>query len=478
MGPIPPFGSAVDDDDDDEDDDDAAQGKKNSCEDMKEEGGVGTSKNPPGTPWGTSWGPPRTLFVFRRVSGWACPRIGGRAVGRARADLGGAMNGLKGWCAVLDVRPQGESPESVKVLRLTLPHELPGERREQPKQKPVGKAFAMVANRSSNGHSLASECVKSNEGDEEIIKVYLKARGEGGTNHEEKVTQLKSEVRHIQEARSALKKLREDLSNNLENRQGAQEIPQVELEQHNGSWSCPERLQGESLEEQEEENCSSQDVETLQQTARRLLRRLQEAEKRHQLERKAFERTVAQYQEEAERASSALRRAERDAEQRELRVDELQRLLAGMEKERRGLVAQLRDGEAELERLRSVEGDKLAQQDRVAQLEKEVATLREKIHHLDDMLKSQQRKVRQMIEQLQNSKTVIQAKDSTIQELKERVSYLEAENLEMHDRIEHLIEKQVSRGGLSSRARSKSEYVSSKRLTGPKPLPLIRVVET
>lgn len=30
----------------------------------------------------------------------------------------------------------------------------------------------------------------------------------------------------------------------------------------------------------------------------------------------------------------------------------------------------------------------------------------------------------------------------------------------MHDRIEHLIEKQVSRGGHSSRARSKSEYVS------------------
>ncbi|XP_032569054.1 tuftelin [Chiroxiphia lanceolata] len=388
------------------------------------------------------------------------------------------MNGLKGWCAVLDVRPHGESPESVKVLRLTLPHELPGERREQAKQKPVGKAFAMVANRSSNGHSLASECVKSNEGDEEIIKVYLKARGEGSTNHEEKVTQLKSEVRYIQEARSALKKLREDFSSKLESRQGAREHPQVELEQHNGSWKCPERLRGDSWEEQEEENCSSQDVETLQETARRLLRRLQEAEKRHQLERKAFERKVAQYQEEAERASSALRRAERDVEQKEVQVDELQRLLAGMEKERRGLVAELRDGEAELGRLRSLEGEKLAQQERVAQLEKEVATLREKIHHLDDMLKSQQRKVRQMIEQLQNSKTVIQAKDSTIQELKERVSYLEAENLEMHDRIEHLIEQQVSRGGHSARARSKSEYVSSKRLTGPKPLPLIRVVET
>ncbi|OWK49705.1 Tuftelin, partial [Lonchura striata] len=143
----------------------------------------------------------------------------------------------------------------------------------------------------------------------------------------------------------------------------------------------------------------------------------------------------------------------------------------------------MESGQAELERLRKEGGERAAQQERSSQLEKEVAALREKIHHLDDMLKSQQRKVRQMIEQLQNSKSVIHAKDAAIQELKERVSYLEAEdhpkaaprlgkpfpdpkshffhqNLEMHDRIEHLIEKQVSRGGSSARARSKSEYVS------------------
>ncbi|XP_061872108.1 tuftelin isoform X2 [Colius striatus] len=382
------------------------------------------------------------------------------------------MNGLQGWCAVLDVRPHGESPESVKVLRLTLPNDLPGDRREQAKQKPVGKAFAMVANRSSNGHSLASECIKSNDGDEEIIKVYLKARAEGTMNHEEHVNQLKSEVRYIQEARSCLKKLREDLSSKLESRQGDKQHTQVMLEKQNGSWLCPE-----SWEEQEDE-CSGEDVEKIRQTAKRLFTKLQEAERRHQLERRAFERTVSQYQEEAEQTSSALRRAEKSVVEKEVQVDELQRLLAGMEKEHRSLLLKMKEGEAELARLRSVEDDKLAEQDRSAQLEKEVAMLREKIHHLDDMLKSQQRKVRQMIEQLQNSKTVIQAKDAVIQELKERVAYLEAENLEMHDRIEHLIEKQVSHGGHSSRARSKSEYVSSKRLTGPKPLPLIRVVET
>ncbi|XP_030320942.1 tuftelin isoform X2 [Calypte anna] len=348
---------------------------------------------------------------------------------------------------------RGTGEESVKVLRLTLPNEVPGERREQ-KQKPVGKAFAMVANRASNGHSLASECIKSNNGDEEIIKVYLKGRAEGGVNHEEHLNQLKSEVRYIQE---------------------------VALEKQNGSWLYPQKLRGDSWEEQEEEeeeDCSGEDVEKIRQTAKRLLTKLQEAERRHQLERKAFERTVSQYREEAEQTNAALRRAERRTLEKEVEVEELQRLLAGMEKEQRSLVLKMKGGEAELERLRSVEGDKLAQQDRSAQLEKEVATLKEKIHHLDDMLKSQQRKVRQMIEQLQNSKMVIQAKDGVIQELKEKVAYLEAENLEMHDRIEHLIEKQISRGGHSSRVRSKSEYVSSQRLSGPKPLPLIRVVET
>ncbi|XP_072214816.1 tuftelin [Excalfactoria chinensis] len=364
--------------------------------------------------------------------------------------MNGAMNGMRGWCAVLDVRPHGESPESVKVLRLTLPNELPGERREQVKQKPVGKAFAMVANRSSNGHALASERIKSNDGDEEIIKVYLKARAEGSANHEEHVSQLKSEVRHIQE---------------------------VVLEEQNGSWLHPERFRTEPWEEQDED-CSGDDVEKMRQTVRRLFTRLQEAEKCHQLEKKDLERTVSRYREEAEQTSCALRRAERNVVEKELQVDEMQRLLAGMEKEHRTLLLKMKDSEAELARLRSVEDDKLAEQDRSDKLEKEVAMLREKIHHLDDMLKSQQRKVRQMIEQLQNSKTVIQAKDAMIQELKEKVAYLEAENLEMHDRIEHLIEKQVSRGGHSSRTRSKSEYVSSKRLMGPKPLPLIRVVET
>lgn len=38
------------------------------------------------------------------------------------ASRDGAMNGLKGWCAVLDVRPHGESPVSPPGAPLTPPH--------------------------------------------------------------------------------------------------------------------------------------------------------------------------------------------------------------------------------------------------------------------------------------------------------------------------------------------------------------------
>ncbi|XP_006114013.2 tuftelin isoform X1 [Pelodiscus sinensis] len=392
------------------------------------------------------------------------------------------MSRARGVCALVEMRPDTQSPDSVTVLRLTLQNDLPGERWDQVKQKPVGRAFAMVANKSSNGHSLSSECIKSSDGHEEIIKVYLKARAEDKVKHEQNITQLKSEVRYMQEARTSLKKLRDDISSKLESRQGDKTNLHCAkiIEKQNGIWWNPDGLYRNSLEDQEDDY-SGEDIEKIRETARRLFMKLQEAEKQHQSDKTAFEVTTSQYQKEVKQTSAALKKAEEDLVGKEVKLEELQRLMSGMEKEHRSLLLKMKEGEAELEKLRRLQNDKLAEQDRSAKLEKEVATLREKIHHLDDMLKSQQRKVRQMIEQLQNSKTVIHSKDVIIQELKERVAYLEAENLEMHDRIEHLIEKQVNSGSYTTRPRSKSEYVSSKRLVkpvGPKPLSLIRVLET
>nr|XP_044994185.1 tuftelin isoform X2 [Jaculus jaculus] len=365
------------------------------------------------------------------------------------------MNGTRSWGTLVDVHPEDQSS--------------------------VGrKTYAMVSGHSS-GHSLASELVESNDGHEEIIKVYLKGRSGDKVAHEKNISQLKSEVQYIQEARNCLQKLREDISSKLDRNPGGpvhQQDVQMVLEKPNGFSQGPTALNS-SLPEVDP--CVNEDVQGLRRTVQDLLAKLQEAERRRQSDRVTFEVTLSRYQREAEQTNVALQREEDRAEQKEAEVGELQRRLLGMEMEHQALLAKVREGETALEELRSQNADCRAEQEKAATLEKEVAGLREKMHHLDDMLKSQQRKVRQMIEQLQNSKAVIQSKDATIQELKEKIAYLEAENLEMHDRMEHLIEKQVRHGNFSTQTRAKTENLGSVRISkppSPKPMPLIRVVET
>uniref|UniRef100_A0A8C3W1D2 Tuftelin 1 n=1 Tax=Catagonus wagneri TaxID=51154 RepID=A0A8C3W1D2_9CETA len=365
------------------------------------------------------------------------------------------MNGTRSLCTLVDVHPEGQTSAGRKT-------------------------YAMVSGRST-GHSLASELVESNDGHEEIIKVYLKGRSGDKMIHEKNINQLKSEVQYIQEARNSLQKLREDISSKLDRDPGdslhQQEI-QVVLEKPNGFSPSPLTPCSRTPEV---DTFVNEDVESLRKMVQDLLVKLQEAERQHQSERVDFEATLSRYQREAEQSHVALQRAEDRVEQKEAEAEELQRRLLGMETEHQALLAKVREGETALEELRGKNSDCRAEQEKAANLEKEVAGLREKIHHLDDMLKSQQRKVRQMIEQLQNSKAVIQSKDTAIQELKEKIAYLEAENLEMHDRMEHLIEKQISHGNFSTQNRAKTENLGSVRISkppSPKPMPLIRVVET
>ncbi|XP_004285262.1 tuftelin isoform X1 [Orcinus orca] len=390
------------------------------------------------------------------------------------------MNGTHSWCTLVDVHPEGQTAGSVDILRLTLQGELTGDELERIAQKAGRKTYAMVSGRSS-GHSLASELVESTDGHEEIIKVYLKGKSGDKMIHEKNINQLKSEVQYIQEARNCLQKLREDISRKLDRNPGdslhQQEI-QVVLEKPNGFSQGPLTPHSSPPEV---DTYLDEDVESLRRTVQDLLVKLQEAERQHQSDRVDFEVTLNRYQREAEQNQVALQRAEDRVEQKEAEVGELQRCFLGMEMEHQALLAKVREGETALEELRSKKVDCQAEQEKAANLEKEVAGLRQKIHHLDDMLKSQQRKVRQMIEQLQNSKAVIQSKDTAIQELKEKIAYLEAENLEMHDRMEHLIEKQITHGNFSTQNRTKTENLGSVRITktpSPKPMPLIRVMET
>ncbi|XP_030181699.1 tuftelin isoform X3 [Lynx canadensis] len=388
------------------------------------------------------------------------------------------MNGTRNWCTLVDVHPEGQTAGSVDILRLTLQSELTGDELEHIAEKAGRRTFAMVSGRSTS-HSLASELVKSNDGHEEIIKVYLKGRAGDKMIHEKNINQLKSE------ARNCLQKLREDISSKLDRDPGdslqGQEI-QVVLEKPNGLNPSPTTLYSSPPEVSKADTYINEDVESLRKTVRDLLVKLQEAERQHQSDRVAFEVTLSQCQREAEQSRVALQRAEDRVQQKEAEAGELQKRLLGVQEEHQALLVKVREGETALEELQIKNTDCQTEREKAANLEKEVAGLREKIHHLDDMLKSQQRKVRQMIEQLQNSKAVVQSKDSTIQELKEKIAYLEAENLEMHDRMEHLIEKQVSHGNFSTQTWAKTESLGSMRISKPpspnKPMPLIRVVET
>lgn len=60
------------------------------------------------------------------------------------------------------------------------------------------KTYAVVSG-CSTSHALASELVESNDGHEEIIKVYLKGKSGDKMIHEKNINQLKSEVQYIQE---------------------------------------------------------------------------------------------------------------------------------------------------------------------------------------------------------------------------------------------------------------------------------------
>uniref|UniRef100_A0A3P8VDT1 Tuftelin-like n=1 Tax=Cynoglossus semilaevis TaxID=244447 RepID=A0A3P8VDT1_CYNSE len=217
----------------------------------------------------------------------------------------------------------------------------------------------------------------------------------------------------------------------------------------------------------------------LRELTKRLYAQLKEMEKRHQEERERLQKENDEYHTRLVEQSERLQRAEDQSEEKCLQVEELQRLLGGMELESSVLRDKMAEGEAELLQLRANREGGEEKEQRCEKLEKEVASLKEKIHHLDDMLKSQQRKVRHMIEQLQNSRTVIQERDRVIGDLEEKVAFLEAENKEMHDHMEYFLSGQNPPPVTSTG--NKPEIVYSKQLmpTSPtnKALPFIKVIE-
>ncbi|XP_031649724.1 tuftelin-like isoform X2 [Oncorhynchus kisutch] len=187
---------------------------------------------------------------------------------------------------------------------------------------------------------------------------------------------------------------------------------------------------------------NSEDSAKIREVSKRLYAQLKESEKRHKEERDRMQAESDEFSRRLDEQSKHLQWVEGEAGERGQKVEELQRLLGGMELEGAVLRGKIAASEAELLQLRAAKEGVQEKKQRTEELEKELAVLKEKIHHLDDMLKSQQRKVRHMIEQLQNSRTVIQERERVIRDLEEKVAFLEAENTEMRDQIEYFLEGQ------------------------------------
>ncbi|MED6286304.1 hypothetical protein CHARACLAT_004597 [Characodon lateralis] len=382
------------------------------------------------------------------------------------------MNGVtRSLCTIEDIRNH-EYAEGCRRLRLTLHDQKEAIRSaEQHRDKPIGRAFALVQPPSERTASHP-EPVKSKEEQVEIIKVYLEARKQEQQKHQENLKMLSDEVSQIQEVRYCLKNLREQMA--------AKNKP------HTNGWkvSIPFRKNGLSAPKTGSK-ADGQDAddeaerEKLREVSKRLYAQMQEAEKKHQEERERLQVEGSRLRECLSDKEEKLRVTEEAGKGKDKRIEELQRLLGGMEQESATLRETIRSREDELCQLQKIREEGHQGEQRAEQLEKEVAVLKEKIHHLDDMLKSQQRKVRHMIEQLQNSRMVIQERDHVIKELQEKLAYLEAENREMRDQMDYFLGGQRSNSYLSSERNPQIVY--SKPLkpstSSNKPLPFIKVIE-
>ncbi|XP_037639990.1 tuftelin 1a isoform X2 [Sebastes umbrosus] len=380
------------------------------------------------------------------------------------------MNVSRSLCTFEDIRNQ-EHGDGCRRLRLTLHDQSQAARStEQQRDKPVGRAFALVQP-ASDRTSQYPEPVKSEE-QVEVIKVYLEARRQEQVKHQQSLKMLSDEVSQIQEVRYCLKTLREQMAAKNKTLTNGWKVG---LPFRKSSSPAPGGGAKANAQDADEEAERAK----LREVSKRLYAQLQDAEKTHQEDKERLQAEGSRLRERLSEEEEKMKITEEDSEKKDQRIDELQRLLGGMEQESSTLREAIRNREEELCELRKLREEGQRGEQRTEQLEREVAILKEKIHHLDDMLKSQQRKVRHMIEQLQNSRMVIQERDRVIRELEEKVAFLEAENREMRDQMDYFLGGQRSNSYLSSERNPQIVYSKPIKLTNSsnKPLPFIKVIE-
>ncbi|XP_037766738.1 myocardial zonula adherens protein [Chelonia mydas] len=167
--------------------------------------------------------------------------------------------------------------------------------------------------------------------------------------------------------------------------------------------------------------------------------KLQEEEQKHIAEKETLIAETNRLLKAIEEANKKMQITETSIQDKDERIGELDRFIQRMEEERHQLQKQLAQHEIQISGAKS---QTHSDRQRSQHLEDVAAGLRERIKHLDDMVHCQQKKVKHMVEEIEILKKKIKQKELFIMQLLEKISFLECENKELQDRLDYLMETQ------------------------------------
>ncbi|XP_066414690.1 myocardial zonula adherens protein isoform X2 [Molothrus aeneus] len=167
--------------------------------------------------------------------------------------------------------------------------------------------------------------------------------------------------------------------------------------------------------------------------------KMREEEQKHKAEKEMLLEETNRLLKAIEEANKKMQVTETSIQEKDQRIGELDRLIERMEEERHQLKKQLELSELQISGAKS---ENNSDSERSQHLEEVAASLRERIKHLDDMVHCQQKKVKHMVEEIEMLRKKVKEKELFIIQLLDKISFLECENKELQDKLDYLMENQ------------------------------------
>ncbi|XP_071424486.1 myocardial zonula adherens protein isoform X3 [Pithys albifrons albifrons] len=191
------------------------------------------------------------------------------------------------------------------------------------------------------------------------------------------------------------------------------------------------------------ESAQEANAEVMREMTRKLYsqyeEKMREEEQKHKAEKEILLEETNRLLKAIEEANKKMQITETSIQEKDQRIGELDRLIERMEEERQQLQKQLELNEKQISGAKS---ENNSDSERSQHLEEVAASLRERIKHLDDMVHCQQKKVKHMVEEIEMLKKKVKEKELFIIQLLEKISFLECENKELQDKLDYLMENQ------------------------------------